>query len=68
VSLDYLAMLSPGGEFDFLREAARLNYGKPQPHRAVPQSSYNLPGQLRETNSCPCPECYEIRLATWDVP
>jgi hypothetical protein len=46
-----------------LAAAAMVNNGKPLPHKATAR-----PGEMRETDSCPCPGCVAIRLGSWLVP
>lgn len=68
MSDDYIrAALAVGGELEQVRDAALLGYGTPQPHKATPPSSFGIPPAPRETNSCPCPDCYDLRLRTWET-
>lgn len=50
---NYIAGLGPAGPYSKLAPAAALMMGQPQPHR----------GPL--DTSCPCPECWSLRAATW---
>jgi hypothetical protein len=59
----YIAKLQPGGDLEELSVAAALNVGQPHPHRdAVERGDHarSLTGL-----SCPCPECWSLRAASW---
>ena len=59
----YIAKLRTDGELAHLREAALVNFNRPLPHLDV------VPGDGRRegSSSCPCPKCYSLRLASWEV-
>lgn len=52
----YIAALAPGGRMSHLAPVALEAMSQPQPHRGPTDVS------------CPCPQCYSLRAATWEVP
>ena len=61
----YIAQLAPTGKLAYLREAARRNFNKPLPHLDVVRDGDR--GRAPSGLSCPCPRCYSLRMASWEV-